>query len=109
MLICQLHIRNPLRLNDCHTWSTGNLITELHHRGVIDDAQHDELMDGGYLDREMFRDIIEASGYDSVVYANETEGGGDSYIVLRPEHIRFALAEGISPTAQTVARRRAKP
>lgn len=107
VLICHLHVRNPLRLWDCHTWSTGNVLAALHSCGVIDDAQHDELAAGGYLDHPMFRDLLEARGYDSVIYTNETEGGGDSYIVLRPEHIRFALCEPPSP--RPTGGRRPKP
>lgn len=102
VLPCLLHIQRPLRLPDCHTWSTQNVLGELWRAGLLSDKQHDELAGDGYLDAEMFREIVENAGYDSVVYANETEGGGDSYIILRAEHVRFALSQ---PPAPAPARR----
>ncbi len=105
VLVCHLNIRRPLRLADCHTWSTQNVLLELHNVGVLSDERYDQLSADGYLDHEGFRDIVEAAGFDSVVYANETEGGGDSFIVLRTEHITFAMAG----PSKASASRRARP
>lgn len=93
VLPCLLLIERPLRLPDCHTWSTQNVLGALWRAGLLTDRERDQLATDGYLDAEMFREIVENAGYDSVVYANETEGGGDSYIVLRAEHVRYALSE----------------
>jgi hypothetical protein len=109
ILICSLHVSNPLRLDDCHTWGSVNTIFALRSAGALSDAEQAELVDGGYLDAEMFRDIVEKAGYDCVVYANETEGGGDSYIILRPEHICFALQHPPAPAPAPAARRRLRP
>jgi hypothetical protein len=106
ILICHLHVHRPLRLPDCHTWSTQNVLLALHSAGVLSDALYGEMSADGYLDQEGFRDIVEAAGFDCVVYANETEGGGDSYIILRPEHITFALA---ASRVEPAPRRRARP
>lgn len=37
------------------------------------------------------RDVIKQNGYDGVVYANQHEGHGDSYIVFDPAQIKSAL------------------
>ncbi|MFK4705665.1 hypothetical protein ABIC83_002504 [Roseateles asaccharophilus] len=93
VLVCRLRLAKPLRLPDCHTWTPNNVTRALHRAGVIDDQRRDDMLAEGYLDQEVFRAVVEAAGYDSVVYANETEGGGDSYIALRPEQIDFAIAK----------------
>jgi hypothetical protein len=89
---CWLHISRPLRLHDCFTWESRDTMLALQKAGVLTGSQFDELWDDGFLDQEMFREIVERAGYDSIVYANQTEGGGDSYIVLDPDRIHFALA-----------------
>ena len=108
ILICHLHVQRTLRLPDCRTWSTQNVLLALHTAGVLSDARYDELSADGCLDQEQFRDIVEAAGFGCVVYANETEGGGDSYIVLRPENITFALSAH-KVQAGPAPRRRARP
>ena len=41
--------------------------------------------------------FLEQLGYDSIVYANEYEGGGDSYILLSPNQVKSAFNQ--KPTA----------
>lgn len=105
ILPCLLDIKRPLRLRDLLTWGPIEVISSLHAAGVISESKRQEMAADGYLDAEMFRDLVEAAGYDSCVYANQTEGGGDTFIVLRAEHVRFALqhAPGASakPTVPT--------
>jgi hypothetical protein len=93
---CILRIQNSLRLRDCYTWDSQDVIGGLLDAGVIDLKEYGDLSDGGYLDQEMMRDILYRNGYDSVVYENQTELGGDSYMVLDPELIDFKL----SPSAK---------
>jgi hypothetical protein len=92
ILVCNLHVQRPLRLPDCHTWSPQNVLLALREAGVLSETRYDAMSAEGFLDQDLFRDIVEAAGFDCVVYANETEGGGDSYILLRPEQITFALS-----------------
>jgi hypothetical protein len=99
---CTLHIKNPLRLRDCYTWDTSDVISGLLDAGVIDSKEYADLSDEGYLDQEMLRDILTREGYDSVVYENQTELGGDSYMVLDPDLIEFKL----SPIARKKPRAR---
>jgi hypothetical protein len=39
---------------------------------------------------DMLKAFIQQLGYDGIVYANEFEGGGDSYIVLSPKQVKSA-------------------
>jgi Large polyvalent protein associated domain 38/ADP-Ribosyltransferase in polyvalent proteins len=46
------------------------------------------------------RKLLEANGYDGVVYKNQVEGKGDSYIAFKPEQIKSAIGNSgeFSPT-----------
>ncbi|MEJ6002560.1 hypothetical protein [Paucibacter soli] len=103
VLVCNLHLARPLRLADCYTWGSQNVLSALHGAGALTDARYEELSSDGYLDHELFREIVEAAGYDSVVYSNATEGGGDSYIALRPEQVTFVLETIPTPPASPPA------
>jgi hypothetical protein len=92
LIPCLLHISKSLRLDDCFTWEPGDTMLALQKAGVLVGDEFDRLFDGGFLDHEMFREIVEAAGYDSIVYSNLTERGGDSYIVLDPARVEFAIA-----------------
>lgn len=85
--------RKPLRLTDHHTWATRNVLGELYDMGIVNDAQFDFVEDS--CDQYALFAAIELAGYDSVVYANETEGGEertDSLIVWRAEALKGAYA-----------------
>jgi len=43
-----------------------------------------------YRRTEVARKILQAKGYDSIVYENKAEGGGDSYILFQPEQVKLA-------------------
>ena len=86
-----LSIKNPLRLPDLMTWGPGEAVLALGNAGVLSKRRTRELLDEGYFDEVDFRRALERKGYDGVVYRNSTEGGGDSYIALRPVQVRFAI------------------
>lgn len=85
-----VNVRNPLRLRDLHTWSPKNVLSALVDAGIITDEQADEI---DLVDRETIAPLLEAKGYDGIVYENETEGGGDSVIALRPEQVAIVGRE----------------
>jgi DNA repair protein RadC len=83
-----LSIKNPLRMDDLSDWEGGEVIKELQRLEIITGdeavALHRKMRDVAegdipHLDVELFRELLEAKGYDGVVYKNETEG-----IELRP-------------------------
>ena len=80
-------ISNPLRLPDLHTWAPNPVLAALEDAGVITGEQADAV---DSVDRETVRTLLASKGYDGIVYANKTEGGGDSYIAFRPEQVRNA-------------------
>lgn len=92
---CILHVKNPLRLRDCFTWDTQNVLRGLLDQSVLSEEEYMELSNGGYLDREMLQEILNRKGFDSVVYENLTEHGGDSYMVLDSKLIEFKLSSEI--------------
>ena len=79
-----LAISSPLRLPDLFTWSPASVRRALADVGID--------IGDGEADRECICDALSAHGFDGIVYENATEGGGDSYIVFRPEAIRLADA-----------------
>lgn len=82
-----LSVQRPLVLNDLHTWSPKNVLAALVDHFVITKAQADTI---DVVDRETVRDLLARRGYDGIVYRNDTEGGGESYIVFRSEQVKSA-------------------
>ena len=76
-----------MRLPDLHTWGPDDVLDALVQAGVVDSETAQSV---GTVDRETVRDLLAAKGYDSIVYPNATEGGGDSWIVFDPDRIRPA-------------------
>lgn len=86
-LAVYLCIRNPLRLPDLHTWSPRSVVNALLDVGVISEEQAD---DADVIDREQVASWLADKGYDGIVYRNETEAGGDSWIAMQPQQIKSA-------------------
>lgn len=88
-----LFIKNPLRLGDGGWENPLSILDNLWRYKVIDDAEHAEFVRrfvrGGITDKrsqadkfQWLRDKIREKGYDSIVYDNNFDGVGDSYIPL---------------------------
>lgn len=88
-LAVYLRLRNPLRLPDLHTWSPRSVVSALLDAGVISEDQADA---ADVIDREQVASWLADKGYDSIVYRNETEAGGDSWIAMEPEQIKSATS-----------------
>ena len=103
----EVRMNNPLRMRDVLHWGS-DAIDELLAMGTITEAEYKDLLDSywgnnyeldeslpsnlakikeTYQRTEAVRVLLESKGYDGIVYANEVEGEGDSYIVFRPEQI----------------------
>lgn len=89
-----LRIRNPIRLPDLGTWNYQSVIREVRKRGVeITAAEYDEIFnapDSAARLRAAFLD----RGIDGVVYRNEAEGSGDSWIILRSDQVKLVSNSG---------------
>lgn len=96
-LAVYLSIKNPLRLYDDGHFSSEYVAPQLAEKGMIDAATSQRIVDmsNGSLNRsaaeEEIRSIITQAGYDGVVYENETEGVGDSWIALNSTQIKYAI------------------
>jgi hypothetical protein len=85
-------IQNPLRVDDPGDWDAHTLAGPLVRAGVLTEEQADRLVASERgLTLAKLRTILEAKGYDGIVYDNVGEGGGDSYMALRPEQIKSAI------------------
>ena len=89
-----LRAENPLRLADLGTWGSGDVAVALRAAGVVTTTQAAKLIE--FADQAAVMGALAKKGYDSIVYKNETEGGGDSYIVFSPEQVRSAFGNGPS-------------
>lgn len=89
-----LRITNPIRLPDMGDWNFDNV---LDHLGKVGAVTRDEHLDAlGAIStragREVLRDLLQAKGYDGIVYTNAYEAkGSDSYIAFDPAQIKSAL------------------
>lgn len=83
VLAVDLHALRPLRLPDLGTWSFEILARELDGRGraILDAADYERCWKHRDPDAAL-RATLLRHGYDTIVYANEVEGGGDSWIAL---------------------------
>ena len=90
-----LNIKNPVRANhDIMGWNPGGTALYLWGNGILTDAERQEIHSlyrrgDGYdsAAATRLREILEAKGYDGIVYPNDFEGEGDSYIAFRDEQI----------------------
>ena len=90
--LIQVAIRaeNPLRLSDHHTWDMRDVLIELEALGKVGPAAAEAVADSAEV--EWLYAALEMAGHDAVVYPNDTEGGGDSVFVWRPEQVKSVNA-----------------
>jgi hypothetical protein len=112
IMVVELDINSPLRIEEERggSWQpeviVGSIIEGLNPDWVTEEEKNrfwdDELIvdrDGdpiwGHSRHEVAEQKVwltkwlESKGFDSIVYGNKFEGGGDSYIVFHPEQIRI--------------------
>lgn len=86
----------PIRMRDLRFWMAEYIGDELIDMGIDVKKSH-----GGFLGSRFytFNDILDAlndSGFNSIIYNNEYEGGGDSIIVFNENQLQFLGREKIS-------------
>jgi hypothetical protein len=82
-----LSIQNPLRLRDP---DGGDWAQNENDNGALDQMVALGLITKSEAATITLKNAVERAGHDGVVYDNAYEGGGDSYIVFRPEQIKSA-------------------
>jgi hypothetical protein len=90
--------QRPLRLKDHHCWRIDRVAAELADLGLVSAEIEDHIAVG--CDEFAVFAAIEAAGFDSVIYANETESEGrldDSLLIWRPELVKSIFASIFNP------------
>lgn len=98
-LAVYLSIQRPIRLKDVGGFHADAVAPQLKRLGLIDAQTAKRLHDAG--DRgtvairraanHEVRAILAAAGFDGVVYRNEAEGKGDSFIAFSANQVKSAL------------------
>jgi hypothetical protein len=85
-------IESPKRLPDLGMWDWQTVIKELRKRGVIiSEDEYNSVATAEVGSRNTaLRELLGKHGINSIIYKNEAEGAGDSYIVLSPSQIKSA-------------------
>lgn len=97
-----LNITNPLRLKDVGSFHADAIADQLRRKKIISRALEKEIAQAyekdwrsrKKYDRVIKKAIIDA-GYDGIVYKNQHEGQGDSYIAFYPQQIKSAMIGSI--------------
>lgn len=93
-----VNIRNPLKLKDNGSFHADNISEQLLKKGIIDKKLMNEINDAGWKERKKYnqivRNIILNKGYDGIMYKNEHEGNGVSYIIIDPTTIKSTSNSG---------------
>lgn len=92
-----IDLRSPLRLKDVGTFHADGIAPQLAAKGWMTKAEAKAMV--AAIDRDwtlrpkydrQVRELIQEHGYDGVVYKNDHEGQGDSYIVFEPSQVKSA-------------------
>lgn len=84
-----LRIENPIRLPDLGVWPAQEIAKE----AGFSKQEMEQVVEADTAEQQYaaVRAILEAKGFDGIVYRNEVEHAGeDSYIAFRPEQIKSA-------------------
>lgn len=85
-----LRLKNPIRLPDLGNWNYQSVMREVRKKGVdISESEYSEVFNARNNNAAL-RELLLSKGIDGVIYKNEAEGEGDSYIAFRPEQIKSA-------------------
>jgi hypothetical protein len=91
-------LRKPLRLPDLGTWGYQSVMREARKAGVsISESEYESVFNASDNNAAL-RELLISKGYDGVVYKNEAEGEGDSFIVFAPRQAK--LADPVTRDAQ---------
>lgn len=105
LMACHLAIKNPIRLPDLGMWDFENLARNLDSRGlgIINGSDYERAWACNDQNAEL-RKILLEKGYDGIVYRNEVEGAGDSFIALRADQVK-SVDTALESASDAVAER----
>jgi hypothetical protein len=89
-----LSIKNPLRVSHMASYAPDHLADQMMDMGVLDEDTYADIQSETGYDSvqtgEKLVDILKDNGYDGLVYENEKEGEGDSFVPFDPTQIKSA-------------------
>ena len=88
-------ISNAIRLPDLGMWGFENVARNVDSRGlgIINDAEYEQAWNANDQSGEL-RKILQSKGYDGIIYQNEVEGKGESYVAFEPAQLKSATDNG---------------
>ncbi len=93
-----LRLENPLRLKDVGSFHADAIALQLEKKGILAKGESKRIVkecEADWRQRKthdpILRQKIIDAGYDGVVYKNEHEGGGDSFIAFDPRQVKSAI------------------
>ena len=91
-----LNIKNPVHMpTDQYGWNAAQAAITLWNQDIIPFEEYKRIERMAVEDRGRYnaesskalRDLLESYGYDGIVYENEFEGEGKSYVAFHPEQV----------------------
>ena len=88
------------REHEAHTTALAEAAEAVGHAYYHGTIEEHRVLERAYAERKrehrkaifrLFKAALEAKGYDGIVYENEVEGAGDSYIAFYPHQIKSAI------------------
>lgn len=91
-----INVSNLLRLKDEGSFHADAIADQLRRKKIITKELAEEIKAADWKGRKVYNEVVrralEEAGYDGIVYKNTQEGGGDSWLVWRPQQIKSVLA-----------------
>jgi hypothetical protein len=89
-----LSIKNPLRVSHMASYAPDHLADQMMDMGVLDEDAYADIQSEAKYDSvetgDRLVNILKDQGYDGLVYENEKEGEGDSFVPFEPTQIKSA-------------------
>lgn len=85
-----ISLHRPIRLPDLGNWKPADIVREMRKAGVKVSSDESNQVMAAPAPNAAMRALLQAKGFDGVIYRNAAEGFADSYIVLDPAQIRQA-------------------
>lgn len=90
-----LSIQNPLEVSHMASYAPDHLADQMMDMDLITEDKYDALRDKYRYDLDIgaaLVKILQKAGYDGLVYSNEKEGEGNSYVPFKPTQIKSATS-----------------
>jgi len=88
-----LSIQNPLEVSHMESYAPDHLADKMMDMDLITEEKYDSIRDKYYNEPDVgaaLVKILQKAGYDGLVYSNEMEGEGNSYVPFKSTQIKSA-------------------